>query len=316
MQFSPTDVYEAPAASATRKIRISLQLQDALETWYLTRTLEMGAHMAGLAVGFGARPEDADLVVVAPSEPGAVALLQRDAVGADTLLVAYCPSEVPGLRWLPRPARTRDARKLLEAVDARKRHAAQRPLAPSTLALPFQVVNHLDLLLRLKRGFATGEPFFIQAGLGFGLVALPRLDKICSQIDVGIAEIRDSLRPVRLADMRGISDIDAAKRVVETHRHSLPLSAVAWEVALQAIPLAASRPLLEGMHVRLRARPQDALLAECGEHRRWTELLLQQDLSLTELVARSPEGMDAVGRFLNACSVLGLLEFVAPEGGA
>lgn len=315
MQYTIPDAYQAPAVSAGRKIRISLQLQDALETWYLTRTLEMGAHMAGLTVRFGALPEEADLVVVSPSEPAAVALLQRNVVAPDSFLVAYSAAEVPGMRWLPRPGRTRDARKLLEAVEARRRQAAEGPRAPSTLALPFQVVDHLDLLLRLKRGFASGEPFFIQGGLGFGLVVLPRLDKMCSQIDVGVGEICDSLRAVRLADMRAISDIEAAKRVVETHRHALPLSAVAWEMALRSIPLAASRPLLEGMHLKLRARPDFSLLPDCGEHRRWSELLQQQDLSLAELVARSPEGLDPVARFANACSVLGLLEYVTPDNG-
>lgn len=312
MQFNLSDAYDAPAASAECTLRISLQLQDALETWYLTRTLEMGAHKAGLAVRFGARPEEADLVVVAPSEPGAAALLQRQVPRPGSMLVAYSPAEVPGLRWLPRPARTRDARELLEAVKAGKRQAADGTRSPSALALPFHVVNFQDLLLRLKRGYANGEPFFIQCALGFGLVLLPRLDKACSPLDVGVAEVCDSLRAVGLADMRSLGDIEAAKRVVETHRHALPLSALAWELALQAIPLAAARPLLEGAHLKLRARPEFGLLPERLEHLRWSEMLLREDLSLPALVASSPEGLDPVARFANACSVLGLLEFVTP----
>lgn len=311
MQFTTHDAYQAPAASAGRTLRICIQLQDALETWYLTRTLEMGAHMAGITARFGVKPADADLVVVAPSESGAVALLQGDAAGADTVVVGYSAAEVPGVRWLPRPARTRDARKLLEAVHARKHHAALGPRAPGALALPFQVVNFQDLLLRLKRGIGNGEPFFIQGGLGFGLVVLPRLNKVCSQVDMAIGDVCDALRPVRLADMRSISDIDAAKRVVESHRFALPLDAVAWELALQAIPLSASRPLLDGMNLRLRALPDFAHLHQNPEHQRWAAMLLQQDLALADLVAASPEGLDPVARFANACSVLGLLEFVA-----
>lgn len=312
MQFTVPDACAGPAVSAERKLRISIQLQDALETWYLTRTLEMGAHMAGLTLRFGARPEESDLVVVAPSEPGAVALLQRDVLPAGSVLVGYSAAEVPGLRWLPRPARTRDARTLLEAVEARKRQVAAGPRALAMLALPFQVVNFQELLLHLKRGYANGEPFFIQCGLGLGLVVLPRLDKVYSQIDVGVADVCDSLRGVRLADLRRLGEVEAAKRVVETHHHALPLSALAWELALQAIPLAASRPLLEGAHLKLRARPDFSLLPESPQQLRWSEMLLQRDLSLPELVASSPEGLDPVARFANACSVLGLLEFVTP----
>ena len=40
----PLVVRSAPDAPS---LRISIQLQDALETWYLTRTLETAAHMAG-----------------------------------------------------------------------------------------------------------------------------------------------------------------------------------------------------------------------------------------------------------------------------
>lgn len=315
MQFNLPDTYDAPAAAAERKLRISIQLQDALETWYLTRTLEMGAHMAGLTVRFGACPEEADLVVLAPSEPATVSLLQRGALPADCVRVAYSAAEVPGLRWLPRPARTRDARALLEAVESRKRQAATGARFPSTLALPFPVVNFQDLLLRLKRGFANGEPFFLQCGLGLGVVALPPLDKVCSQVDMGVGELCDSLRGVRLADMRDLGEVEAAKRVVETHRHALPLSALAWELAMRAIPLAASRPLLEGAHLRLRAVPDFTRLPAHPGHRRWSERLLQGTPSLPELVAESPEGLDPVARFANACSVLGLLEFVVPADG-
>lgn len=312
MPFNLPDADAAPAASAERALRISVQLQDALETWYLTRTLEMGAHMAGIAVRFGAPPEEADLVVLAPPEAGAVALPRYDRSRAGTALVAYSPAEVPGMRWLPRPARTRDARALLVAVAARRRQAAEGPRPSSTLALPFPVVNGQDLLLGLKRGIASGESFLIHCGHGLGLVVLPQLDKLCSQVDVGVAEVCDSLRGVRLADLRRLGEVEAAKRAVETHRHALPLSAVAWELAWQAIPLSASRPLLEGAHLRLRARPDGQVLTARPEHRHWSELLLATPRSLVDLVASSPDGLDPVARFANACSVLGLLEFVVP----
>jgi hypothetical protein len=171
-------------------------------------------------------------------------------------------------------------------------------------------MDSLDLLLRVKRAIGSREALGIQSDLGFTLVVLPRLDKVCTPIEVGVGEICDSLRGVRLADMRNLGDADAAKRVVETHRHSVPLSALAWELALRAIPLSAARPLLEGLHLRLRERPDFSKLPASPDHLRWSDLLLRQDLSLAELVERSPEGLDAVARFANACSVLGLLEFL------
>lgn len=295
-------------------LRISIQLQDALETWYLTRTLETAAHMVGIRLRPGVRPEEADIVFVAPTRDAEVQALLRQAAGRDVALVAYSAAEVPGLRWLPRPARTRDARKLIEELATRRHHANAGPGAPSTLALPFQVADSLDLLLRIKRAISGREALGIQCGLGFPLVLLPRLDKACTPVEVGLEEICDSLRTVRLADMRTLSDAEAAKRVVETHRHSLPLSGLAWEVALRALPLSASRPLLEGMHLRLRERPDFCRLPATPDHLRWSDLLLRRELSLAELGALSPERIDAVARFANACSVLGLLEFTPVRG--
>lgn len=313
MSSALSDTPAATTATAERTLGIAIQLQDALETWYLTRTLQTGAHMAGIALRFEVPPEAADLLIVAPSEAAAVALLQQRQGHA--VPVAYSAAEVPGMLWLPRPARTRDARKLLEAAEDRRRHRAEGPRAPGTLALPFQVADAQELLLLLKRGIARREPFLIGVNLGFSLVVLPRLDKVCSPIEVGPGEIGASLREVRLADMRALTEAEAAKRMVETHRHGLPLSALAWEVALQATPLSAARPLLEGLHLRLRERPDFAVLPARPEHLRWSELLLGRSFSLAELVTYSPDGLAPVARFANACSVLGLLEFVAPDAG-
>lgn len=303
----PEALRVAPVAPT---LRVSIQLQDALETWYLTRTLETAAHMAALHLRLGVRPEEADVVFMAPSESGAVQLLQRRLPPCAAVLVSYSAAELPGMRWLPRPARTRDARKLLEDLAAQRLHAESGHRSPATLALPFQVMESLDLLLRLKRAIGSREALGIQSGLGFTLVVLPRLDKVCTPIEVGVGEVCDSLRGLRLADMRSLSDVDAAKRVVETHRHSMPLSGLAWELALRAIPLSAARPLLEGMHLKLRERPDFSKLPAFPDHLHWSDLLLREDLSLAELVERSPEGLDPVARFANACSVLGLLEFV------
>lgn len=314
MNLPIPDPLPLPTPVEAPPLRISIQLQDALETWYLTRTLETAAHMAGIGLRLGVRPEEADIVFLAPAESGGLQLLQRQGVGRESTLVAYSAAEVPGLRWLPRPARTRDARRLLDEFASRRQQAGAGARAPSMLALPFQVMDSLDLLLRIKRAIAGGEAVGLQCGLGFTLVLLPRIDKACAPVEVEVGEVCDSLRSVRLADMRTLSDVEAAKRAVETHRQSLSLSGLAWELALRAIPLAAARPLLEGMHLKLRARPDFSRLPATPEHLRWTDLLLRRDLSLSELLELSPDGLDGVARFANACSVLGLLEFVAaPE---
>lgn len=308
-----SDTSPVPSASSAHVLGIALQLPDALETWYLTRILQSGAHLAGITLRFDVPAQEADLIIVSTVEPATVTTLPQGSGHA--VRVAYTTTAVPGMLWLPRPGRTRDARKLLEAAEDRRRHRAQGPRAPGTLALPFQVAGFQDLLLRLKRGIARGEPFLINVNLGFSLVVLPRIRRVCSPIEVGVADICASLSEVKLGDMRTLTEAEAAKRMVETHRHGLPLSALAWAIALQALPLSASRPLQEGLQLRLNASPDFALLPACPEHRAWTELLLQQAVSLPELLAHSPAGLDPVARFTNACSVLGLLEFVTPDLG-
>lgn len=321
MRHTQPDAYEAPSASADRTLRISLQLRDALEIWYLTRTLEMGAHMAGLALRFGARPEDADLVVVAPAETGAASLLPAARLRPEATLVAYSRVEIPGVRWLPRPARTRDARLLLTALarrsaDEGEGEGAEEARAEAEVPLPFQVTRSEALLGALKRAFAQATPLRIQSPHGLGFVALPAQDRLCAQWELGVGDACDSLRDVAAPAIRPLAAVEAAKLAVETHRFALPLTAVAWELAQQAMPVAASRAVATGARLRLRRPECLAGLALTPAQQGWRALLQGQGLPLPELVARAPDGLDALARFLNGCSVLGCLKVdtvAAPE---
>lgn len=310
MRHTQPDAYEAPSASADRALRISLQLRDALEIWYLTRTLEMGAHMAGLSLRFGARPEDADLVVVAPAETGAASLLPAALLRPEAALVAYSRVEIPGVRWLPRPARTRDARLLLTALARRPADAADgaaETRADSEAPLPFQVTRCESLLGALKRAFALATPLRIRSPLGLGFVALPAQDRLCAQWELGVGDACDSLRDVEAPAIRPLAAVEAAKLAVETHRYALPLTAVTWELAQQAMPVAATREVAAGACLRLRRPERLAVLTLTPAQQDWRALLVGQGLPLAELVARAPGGLDMLARFLNGCSVLGCL---------
>lgn len=300
--------YTAPAASAERRLRLSVQLSDPLEHWYLTRILETAARMGRLPVRFGAPPDKADIVIVAPAEANAAALLQGGDGGP--VVVTYAGQPVPGHAWLPRPGRTRDARRLLAELQQRLWQSAPPVADAAPTPLPFPVAG-IDLVLpQLRRLIAAGTDALLQSPLGITLLVLPRQHRLCSPLDADLAEICAALRAVRLSDIRPLAAADAAKRAVETHRHSVSLEAVCWELCLEAMPVAAQPALLGDCRLHLRGWPDFRQLPHHADHLQWAALLTRQAVTLHELVQRSADGLDPVARFLNACHVLGLLELL------
>lgn len=302
----------APIARADHRLRLSVQLRDPLEHWYLTRILETAARMGRLPVRFGAAPAQADIVIAAPDEHAASAPGPRAPGAGGPVLVDYAAEAAPGRPWLPRPGRTRDARRLLEDLQQRLRPVEAGGQGAMEAPLPFSVAG-VDLVLpQLRRLMATGQDALLQSPLGISLLVLPRQHRLCSPLDADLAELCQALRAVRLQDVRPLAAAEAAKCCVETHRHAVSLEAVCWELCLEAIPVAASPALLEGLRLRLRGWPDFSLLPHRGEHLQWAARLTRERVALHELVQSSPDGLEPVARFLNACHILGLLEIVAP----
>lgn len=319
-----TTLTDTTAESNTpiRPLRIAVRLFDAREHWHLSRTLEMGGRMAGCAIELEVPAGSADIVFVAPDEPGADAMLQRRVGQSGPIPVAYTADPLPGLRCLPRPARVQDVRALLADLARDSAGAApvavanpDAPAAPAPAELPFAVAEMQSLLVTLQGARRSGEAFARHGANGQHVLFVPRQQKVFCTLQAGLEELAESLRGVADGDVEPLSGQALAARLEAGRFHALPLEAMAWQLAMLAPPRQPGA-IAAVPRLRLRRWPNFALLPHRPQHLQWAAALARQPRDVATLLARAPGAFDPFARFANACSVLGILELhPAPVAG-
>lgn len=319
-----SDTSSRSGASRRRSLRIAVRLFDARESWHLSRTLEMAARVAGHAVEMETPAGSADVVFVAPDEPGADAMLNGRAGPGLPLAVAYTAQAMPGVRCLGRPARLQEVRDLLEdlaALAAIASGAGPLPDAPSPAApepaardartgIPFAVANLDYLLDMLLESRFAGDPLLVRRGEEEFLF-LPRHHKVFSRRKAHLEALAEALRAVTRQDVRAIGTADAATLIASGNYHAQPMEAMAWQLAMLAVPKAPLEAGVPEHHLRLKRWPNFAILPHRPCHLQWAARLARGPQPLRTLVAESVGGFDPVARFANACSLLGILDMHA-----
>ncbi|HCT39808.1 MAG TPA: hypothetical protein DF427_01245 [Moraxellaceae bacterium] len=297
-----------------RPIKVAVRLFDAREHWHLSRAIEAGARMAGFPLQVDVPAGEADILVVAPEEPGAEVLLRGRAGQLYPLPVAYglgCDAT----HVLDRPARARDVKELLERIvpgimSAKPLHGAAEVEAEGlrVYSLPFGVRNLQAVLENIIESHHNGNPLEVSCASGGSLILIPRLRRVFGAKHKSAHEVAACISEAGEPTIRILSHDEARERCEGSGLNAVSLESVAWELSMMAVPTPVNYSNIHGLLVRLRRWPNFSLLPHRQVHLQLAALLVRKQMPVAELLQRMPNEFDTLARFLNACCAIGVLE--------
>lgn len=293
------------------RLKIAIRIFDDRERWHLSQIMSLAAPRCRVDMESVAAA-DADVVFINPEEPGAELFIRNAGRGKRPLPVVYGGDAAPGIPWLVKPARSPEMVTLLNQLpDQLELITPDTPAAPTMQDSPDLLPTHdfvsVLSLLRSIRSHAT--PVQLDTGNG-KLVIDPRSGTVYIPAQCAGPNLAGTYTALETLPAERINNIDrvtmvkdlAARRV-----ESLSLDELGWSLSFLARPAEPAPAAALETRVRLKHWPNFARLEHSQIHLVWAGMLIRQPLTLSALLARSPQGFAPAARFYNACALSGLL---------
>ena len=314
-RMNATEEHEQNAGETSpegeRRLKVAIRIFDDRERWHLSQILTLAAPRSGLLLETVAAA-DADVVFINPDEPGSDLFIRNAGRGKRPLPVVYGGEAAADLPWLLKPARSTEMVPLLKSLPD---HLDQ--LAPDAVVAPLKTerppllpthdfVTALDLVRTVRQ---QSGPVRIQLGHDAMLIE-PRSGEVYLPGHRAGPNLADTYATLASLPAEMITTIDRpamVKELAARRVETLGLDELGWSLAFLARPAEPAPATVLEARVRLRHWPNFARLEHSQMHLVWAGMLVRQPLSLSALLARSPQGFAPVARFYNACALSGLL---------
>ena len=302
---------EAAGEQPRARLKIAIRIFDDRERWHLSQIMALAAPRCEVDMETVAAA-DADVVFINPEEPGAELFIRNAGRGKRPLPVVYGGDATPGIPWLVKPARSSEMVTLLNQLPEQlEMITPEAPAAPAMQNSPELLPTHdfVNVLSLLRNIRSHATPVQLDTANG-ELVIDPRSGTVYVPAQCAgpnLAGTYAALETIPQERIRAIDRVSMVKSLAARRVESISLDELGWSLSFLARPAEPAPASALETRVRLKHWPNFARLEHSQIHLVWAGMLIRQPLTLSAIIARSPQGFAPAARFYNACALSGLL---------
>jgi hypothetical protein len=292
-------------------VRIAVRIFDERERRHLQQILLLATQrLPGKFITVPAA--EAEVVFINPDEPGAEVFIRNARRGKRPVPVIYGGEAQRDLPWLAKPAISNDLIELIKSMPdflregSTEKHGNVQGIDLLPLIETHDFSNVMHRLHQLKR---SDNPTVIDVGSSHVLVD-PRPGVAYVPVQAAgprMSKTYEAMAVLQDGRISHISRADLIEKISSFRHESISLEELGWSLAFMARPREPAPVTLIQTRFRLRHWPNFARLEHTQLHLLWAGMLIRQPMSLSALLARSPQGFAPVARFYNGCALAGLL---------